>query len=66
VDAPRVPRTYALPSTTLGEHVVEDYAAIGLSLKAHPMAILRPIFAREHVKSAADIEIGRASCRERV
>ncbi len=27
--------------TTLGEHVVEDYAAIGLSLKAHPVAFFR-------------------------
>jgi error-prone DNA polymerase len=30
-----------LPATTLGEHVVEDYAAIGLSLKAHPVAFFR-------------------------
>jgi error-prone DNA polymerase len=36
-DEPRV----ALPATTLGEHVVEDYAAIGLSLKAHPIAFFR-------------------------
>jgi error-prone DNA polymerase len=30
-----------LPSITLGEHVVEDYSAIGLSLKAHPCAFFR-------------------------
>ena len=35
----------SLPSisraTTLGEHVVHDYAAISLSLKAHPIAFFR-------------------------
>ncbi len=31
----------ALPTMTLGEHVVEDYAAIGLSLKAHPCSFFR-------------------------
>src|SRR5262249_11939001 len=31
----------ALPAMTLGEHVAEDYAATGLSLKAHPCAFFR-------------------------
>jgi error-prone DNA polymerase len=30
-----------LPEMALGEHVVEDYARLRLSLKAHPMALLR-------------------------
>lgn len=30
-----------LPSPTLGEEVVEDYASLRLSLKAHPLALLR-------------------------
>jgi error-prone DNA polymerase len=30
-----------LPPMPLGEHVVEDYATLRLSLKAHPLAILR-------------------------
>ncbi|NHQ74769.1 DNA polymerase III subunit alpha [Roseovarius gahaiensis] len=30
-----------LPAMTLGEEVVEDYVAMRLSLKAHPMALLR-------------------------
>jgi error-prone DNA polymerase len=30
-----------LPSASLGEHVVADYAALGLSLKAHPVAFFR-------------------------
>ncbi len=31
-----------LPATTLGEEVVSDYSALRLSLRAHPMALLRP------------------------
>jgi error-prone DNA polymerase len=31
----------ALPAMTLGEHVAEDYATMGLSLKAHPCAFFR-------------------------
>jgi error-prone DNA polymerase len=31
----------ALPPLSLGEHVVADYAALGLSLKAHPVAFFR-------------------------
>ncbi len=34
-------RPVALPLTSLGEHVVADYAALGLSLKAHPVAFFR-------------------------
>jgi error-prone DNA polymerase len=30
-----------LPQMTLGEEVVEDYVAMRLSLKAHPVALLR-------------------------
>jgi error-prone DNA polymerase len=32
----------SLPTPTLGEEVYEDYAQLRLSLKAHPLAILRP------------------------
>jgi error-prone DNA polymerase len=35
----------ALPAMPLGEHVLTDYATLRLSLKAHPMALLRPQFA---------------------
>ncbi|MCL4121042.1 UNVERIFIED_CONTAM: hypothetical protein GTU68_031274 [Idotea baltica] len=31
-----------LPSMTLGEEVVEDYVSMRLSLRAHPMELLRP------------------------
>ena len=36
----------ALPAMPLGEHVLTDYATLRLSLKAHPVALLRPQFAR--------------------
>ncbi|MBB6307738.1 error-prone DNA polymerase [Xanthobacter tagetidis] len=39
----------ALPAMSLGEHVVEDYRSARLSLKAHPMALLRPLYDRETV-----------------
>lgn len=31
-----------LPLMTKGEHVVQDYATVGLSLKAHPVSFVRP------------------------
>ena len=31
-----------LPLMTQGEHVVQDYATVGLSLKAHPVSFVRP------------------------
>ncbi|MBI1980642.1 MAG: error-prone DNA polymerase [Methylocystis sp.] len=44
-----------LPSMSLGEHVAADYQTLRLSLKAHPMAVLRPMFAREHIMSCAEV-----------
>ncbi|WP_135210727.1 error-prone DNA polymerase [Vitreimonas flagellata] len=32
---------FDLPSMPLGEHVVEDYRTLGLSLKTHPVALIR-------------------------
>jgi error-prone DNA polymerase len=46
-----------LPEMGLGEHVATDYQTMRLSLKAHPMALLRPLFAREGVCSAKQVEI---------
>jgi error-prone DNA polymerase len=44
-----------LPEMRLGEHIVSDYAFLELSLKAHPMALLRQGFAREGVVRAVDL-----------
>ena len=43
-----------LPEMGLGEHVATDYQTMRLSLKAHPMALLRAHFQREGVCSAAE------------
>ena len=43
---------FDLPAMPLGEHIVEDYRTIGLSLKAHPTALLRAeLAARRAIKS---------------
>ena len=35
-----------LPAATMGEEVMEDYRALRLSLKRHPLALLRPALAK--------------------
>ena len=44
-----------LPEMRLGEHVASDYAFLELSLKCHPMALLRQDFAREGVVRAVEL-----------
>jgi error-prone DNA polymerase len=44
----------ALPTMPLGEHVTADYQTARLSLKSHPMQILRPVFRREGILTCAD------------
>jgi error-prone DNA polymerase len=39
----------------LGEHVVEDYATLGLTIKRHPLAFLRAELAQEGLVKAADL-----------
>jgi error-prone DNA polymerase len=53
----------ALPTMHLGEHVVADYQTIRLSLKTHPMALLRPVFRAEHVLSCAELMLAKAGAR---
>ena len=48
-----------LPAMRLGEHIAADYQTIRLSLKGHPMQILRPIFSREGIKSCAEISVSK-------
>jgi error-prone DNA polymerase len=43
----------SLPALTLGEQVVDDYAAISMSLRSHPMALLRPRFSERDVSPTA-------------
>jgi error-prone DNA polymerase len=44
-----------LPEMPLGEHVVEDYASLSLTLKRHPLAFLRREFTREGLVTAAEL-----------
>jgi error-prone DNA polymerase len=43
-----------LPDMPLREHVAADYQTVRLSLKAHPMQILRPTFAAERILSCGE------------
>lgn len=55
-----------LPTMPLGEHVAADYQTARLSLKAHPMAILRPVFAADRVLTCAATEAKRGGSVVRV
>ena len=38
-----------LPTLTLGEQVVDDYASFSMSLRAHPLGLLRPMLSERRV-----------------
>ena len=44
-----------LPTMSLPEHVIADYQTLRLSLKAHPMQLLRAYFTRHAVTSACEL-----------
>lgn len=45
----------ALPKMTDAEHVVHDYSAMSLSLKAHPVSFVREKLSLLHIRSAKDL-----------
>jgi len=45
-----------LPTMALSEHVVHDYAAMSLSLKAHPVSFVREELDRFHVRPVSALE----------
>ena len=49
----------ALPDMPIGEHVAEDYGSTGLSLKAHPVALLRRRLAAQGVQPCRALEATR-------
>ena len=53
----------ALPDMALQEHVVADYQTLRLSLKAHPMALLRPVFQAEKILPCANLATAPAGKR---
>ncbi|PZO04292.1 MAG: error-prone DNA polymerase [Hyphomicrobiales bacterium] len=46
----------ALPVMPLPQQIVADYQTVRLSLKGHPMGVLRPLFRRDRVLSCAELE----------
>ena len=54
-DAPVDEDYLELPEAPEGEEVVWDYAATGLTLRRHPLAILRPQLAAQGWKTAAEL-----------
>jgi error-prone DNA polymerase len=47
---------FKLPAMIIGEHVVEDYRTLGLSLKSHPAALLRDDFSARGAIPASELE----------
>ncbi|MCC0030643.1 MAG: error-prone DNA polymerase [Brucellaceae bacterium] len=45
-----------LPALLPGEHVVEDYSALSLSLKAHPVSFLRDALDRQRIVAAKALD----------
>jgi error-prone DNA polymerase len=56
----------ALPKMALSEHVVDDYLALRLSLKAHPLAFLREKLAKEAVVESMQLATLKPGSRVRV
>jgi len=54
-DAPVDEDVLELPAAPEGEEIVWDYASTGLTLRRHPLALLRPQLAKRGFKTAADL-----------
>ena len=52
-EAPTFEPPLALPEAGEGEAIAHDYAATGLTLRRHPLALLRPQLARWRLRTAA-------------
>lgn len=55
-DAPVNEDVLELPAAPEGEEIVFDYATTGLTLRRHPLALLRPLLARKDMMSAIDLQ----------
>ncbi len=49
----------ALPLLTLGEQVVDDYGSFSMSLRSHPLALLRPALTRKGVSGTTVLKDSR-------
>lgn len=54
-DAPVEEAFLELPAASEGEEVVWDFASVGLTLRSHPMALLRPRLDRYKLKTSEDL-----------
>ncbi|WP_245503657.1 error-prone DNA polymerase [Aquabacterium lacunae] len=54
-EAPVHEAPLVLPESPEGENIVHDYATLGLTLRRHPLALLRPMLAAERLLSAAQL-----------
>ncbi|MEB2347140.1 MAG: error-prone DNA polymerase [Comamonadaceae bacterium] len=54
-----------LPAAPEGEAIVHDYAALGLTLRRHPLALLRPRLARWRVRTADELARTPGGCTVR-
>ncbi|MGH6754855.1 MAG: OB-fold nucleic acid binding domain-containing protein, partial [Bradyrhizobium sp.] len=48
-----------LPKLTLGEQVVDDYSTISMSLRAHPLQLLRPVLSERFMKHSKALQEAR-------
>jgi error-prone DNA polymerase len=60
------PDRAALPAMAEGEHVAADYQTTGLSLRAHPMRLLRRTLAADGVASCAEATTRRDGAKVRL
>ena len=54
-DAPPQEDWLELPAPPEGEDIVFDYAATGLTLRRHPLALLRPLLSQRRLLTAAEL-----------
>ena len=59
-DAPFDEDVLELPSAPESEEVVFDYASLGLTLRTHPMALLRPQLAGRRLMTSKDLDSARS------
>jgi error-prone DNA polymerase len=53
--APLNEETLALPQAPEGEEIVFDYASLGLTLRRHPLALLRPRLQRLRLQTSSEL-----------
>ena len=56
---PQAEPEVVLPDMAIGEHVVDDYASLRLSLRTHPLALLRPRLQPRGIVTSDTLENGR-------